>query len=339
MGDKIAFAGPWIGEFGWEIMTWVPYLRKLSHDYDKMYISTFPGVEALYSGFHCEIEFMPRGHDCRLDEWESRELWHDILMEASAGNVTNENWEAYQTNHITPIKKYHIDGEYARYGSPVVKDVAVLFHARGIEKRAFKNWSREKWTRLAKEFPGAGSIGSLDDLMVSGGDVAHRDCRGEKLQNQMDLIASASIVIGQSSGIMHLALMCGTPIATWGDCNNFGESLEKRYKETWNPFHTPVTWIGDTWDPDPEDIMAALKPKNVPAPQVLSILHDAVESGQYIISTAWMGERDGKEAVFTGCSAMSFPDDRLDQAAEQMTKDVNGAISKAKAERIPVSWR
>lgn len=320
---RIAFAGPWIGEFGWEILTWVPYLRKLSHEYGKMYISTFEGVEALYTGFHCPVEFVPHNDQRmgRSDNWM---------------NVTADHVEHPEdvTDEIGRIKEYRIEGEYVRYGSPVVKDVGVLFHARGIEKGAYKNWPREKWEKLAEAFPEAKCIGSKGDLSV-----CKRVYNDYGLPQLIDVIASAQVVIGQSSGVMHLAAMCGTPIVTWGDCNNFGDTLENRYKETWNPFGTPVTWIGDTWDPEPEQILDALKPKGLPPIQVAQSIHEAVESGMYMIATARIGEKDGNEIVLTNCQGVDFPEHMLDRAEKQLTQNIKASISKARAERIPVSWR
>jgi len=305
-------------------MTWVPYLRKLSRDYEKMIISTFEGVEALYSGFHCELEFRPHTDQKRVDGW-TEVNWPYVGIEL----------EAY---HIKPIKQYKVDGEYVRYGSPVVQDAVVLFHARGIQTAAFKNWDIEKWAVLAKEFPSAISIGSKDDLHVPG----TGDARGMSLGSLMDLVASASIVIGQSSGVMHLAAMCGTQQLVWADNKTyFNEPLEKRYQETWNPFGTPVTWIDcDNWDPQPDQIMQALKPKHsIPNTQVLSVIYDAVQSGQYIIGVAHVGEKDNKAAVMAKSIGINFPDSMLEQAEEQLFKSVRGSIAKAKAERMPVSWR
>jgi hypothetical protein len=325
----IGFAGPWVGEFGWEIMTWVPYLRKLSHDYEKMYISTFQGMEPLYSGFHCGVEFLPHEYRKRTDSWTDTSLVKYRLPPAALVPLD-------EMERIMPIKEYKVDGEYVRYGSPAIKDVAILFHARGVDRFGFKNWPVEKWEVLAKEFPGATSIGSKDDLHVPG----TRDCRGAELGMLMDCIASAAIVIGQSSGVMHLASMWGTPQLVWADNKTyFNEPLEKRYKETWNPFHTRVTWIDcDNWNPDPEQILEALKPRKAPTPQVLSSIHDAVESEQYIVAIAWMGERDGKPSVSTNCIGVSFPDAHLDRAGEQLASEVRNSIAKAQAKRMPVSW-
>lgn len=319
----IAFAGPWIGELGWEIMTWVPYLRKLSRDYEKMYISTFRRMDALYTGFHCEVEFVDQDPGTRVDNWTEVSWPHTIPEDV--------------TDHIKAIKQYKVDGEYVRYGSPVRKDVGVLFHARGIEKGSFKNWGRDKWERLAKEFPGANSIGSGADLSVPG----THSFVNTGLAVLMDVIASATIVIGQSSGLMHLASMCGTPQLVWADNKTyFNESLEKRYKETWNPFGTRVTWVDcDNWNPDPERILDALKPKIAPTPQVLSALEQAAESGHYIVATARIGEKDGAPTVLTNCETVNFPGGALDKAGELLVASMRSSIAKAQAERKPASWR
>lgn len=320
--DKIAFAGPWIGEFGWEIMTWVPYLRKLSREYDKMYISTFPGMEALYTGFHCEVEFRPHSHPGRTDDWEGRLPSVSLDM-------------GLRTMPIVPIKEYRIDGEYVRYGSPVVKDVGVLFHARGIEKGAKKNWPRVKWEKLAEQFPGAISVGSAGDQHVTGSGMVNPE-----LDRLMDTIASAAVVIGGSSGVMHLALMCGTPIVTWGDCNNFGDTLKNRYMETWNPFGTPVTWVGDTWDPEPEEVMEAIRPTVSirPPEKVIRSIHDAVESGHYLIAVAYAKEQGDQMAIVSTCESVGFPDVLLDKAYDDVGKAIKGAIAQAQSDRRPGSW-
>lgn len=318
---KVAFAGPWIGELGWEILTWVPYLRKLSREYDKMYISTFAGVEALYTGFHCELDFKPHDYTERIDDWTKR------------GGMP---CPADTTDTIKSIKEYRIEGEYVRYGSPVVKDVGVLFHARGIEKGASKNWPQAKWEKLAKEFPGALTVGTASDLDIE----EIYDARGRRLNELMDVIASAAVVIGGSSGVMHLALMCGTPIVTWGDCNNFGDTLKNRYMSTWNPFGTPVTWVGDTWDPEPEQIMEALKPKHSrPDTQTLSAIYDAIQSGHYLLSAAHIKQKDDQAAIVAKSVAINFPDDMVDEAAKQMASNMQDSIAKVRAERAPVSWR
>ncbi len=333
MGEekKIAFAGPWIGEFGWEIMTWIPYLRKLSHDYDKMIISTFPGVEALYTGFHCEIEFSPHDYPERVDDWLQYPPERALHPEAQ--------------DHLKPIKQYRVAvggntwGEHARYGSPIIDYTTILFHARAIDKGSFKNWPKEKWKVLAKELPEAMCIGGNGDRAING----IPDLRVTPLPELMNQIASASVVIGQSSGVMHLAVMCGTPVVVWGDDKlmNFGESLETRYKETWNPFGTPVTWINceKAWDPEPEQIIEALKPRKAPNAHALDAMQKAAQSGRYIMEVVYVEQVDGKDAVISRCIPQDFPWNHLEQAMKQMTNDTAEAVRQMKHERRPDSWR
>ena len=48
-------AGPWIGEFGWEIFAWHGYIRALSRKYDKTTVICNTGAEYFYSDFANQI--------------------------------------------------------------------------------------------------------------------------------------------------------------------------------------------------------------------------------------------------------------------------------------------
>ena len=77
----------------------------------------------------------------------------------------------------------------------------------------------------------------------------------------MDRMARAKLVVGVSSGIMHLAAACGTNIVVWGDRRTyFNETLEQRYKITWNPFNVKVGWLtADDWQPEPKEIIKKIR--------------------------------------------------------------------------------
>ena len=45
------FAGPWVGEFGWELMSWQGMVRKLAPRYKRVIISCRPESQALYQDF------------------------------------------------------------------------------------------------------------------------------------------------------------------------------------------------------------------------------------------------------------------------------------------------
>jgi len=311
---KIAFAGPWIGEFGWEIMTWQSYLRKLSHDYDKMIISTFEGMEPLYDGFHCETEFLPHKHPGRALDWR------DVSMVNTGFDRT-----AYTcpVDDIVPIKQFKVEGEFIRYGTPIETDIELLFHARGIQKANFKNYPHEKWDELAGSFPKAASVGIGDDYHVPG----TVDMRGIPLQDLMDLMASVQVCVGQSSGVMHLATLCGLKQVVWGDNKtHFSETLENRYKMIWNPFKTPVTWIpADNWDPESSDILKGILHDSQdarPSPAGLNHLQKAVGSGRYLLAVAYIDETDGKLTIESYVETVEVPDDKLTEVIAQVEKDM-----------------
>jgi ADP-heptose:LPS heptosyltransferase len=85
------------------------------------------------------------------------------------------------------------------------------------------------------------------------------DLRGIGMESLCDIISAARLVIGVSSGVMHLAAACGADLVVWGDDRTYyNETLEKRYKETWNPHHVNVQWITG-WQPGPHIIINAIE--------------------------------------------------------------------------------
>lgn len=317
---KLVFAGPWYGEFGWETMIWQSYLRKLSREYDKMIISTFPGMEPLYVDFHCEVVFLPHQHPDRALEWRDTSLI-ETGFDATEYTVPVE--------YIKPIKQFKVEGEFVVYGTPIETDLEVLFHARDIQKASFKNYAHEKWDELGASFPKAASVGSLDDYHVSG----TIDKRGIPLQELMDLMASSQVIVGQSSGVMHLATLCGLKQVVWGDNKTyFSETLERRYKEIWNPLGTPVAWIEtEAWDPDPNEILKGmLQDQNGrPSQKALNVLKSATEAEKYIIAIVYYDEKDGKAQIESYCEKVSFPDDKLVEAVTQIKRDLDTICEKS----------
>lgn len=318
--SKIAFAGPAIMEFGWEIMTWQAYLRKLSHNHGKMIISTFEGMEPLYVGFHCEVEFLPHKHPGRALEWR------DVSMVETGFDATQYT---IPVETIAPIKQFRVEGEFVRYGTPFETDIEILFHARGIQKASFKNYAHAKWNELASSFPKAASVGSEEDYHIPG----TIDKRGIPLQELMDLMASSQVIVGQSSGVMHLATLCGLRQVVWGDNKTyFSETLERRYKEIWNPFDTPVTWIPtDAWNPETKDVMQAMLDGSESVGLTAEILHhmkQAGESGRYLISITRLTEKDGKGTLESFCQAVGLPPDKQAEATAQSKQDMDNLLKK-----------
>jgi len=217
---------PWHGEFGWEIMSWAPTVRKMARGFEKVVVTSFDGMAPLYEDFATGF----RNH-------------------GRAGRSLNYP------------KNYRPNGEYYRYGRPENCEFFFdcLIHARGISRKSSINYKRwDELLALIKKMPvTCAVIGSTEDYRPG----SLFDLRGIELQKLMNLISRAKLVVGVSSGLMHLAAACGTDLVVWGDRRTyFGETLEQRYKVTWNPFNVKVGWVAaDNFQPEPEAIAEQIK--------------------------------------------------------------------------------
>lgn len=217
----------WYGEFGWEIMTWAPWCRRQAQGHDQVIVTSFAGMAPLYADF--ATEFRPNGQTARS---------------------------------LNYPKHYHVDGLHHRYGRPeqVAYHFDVIIHARGVARKRAINYRR--WRVLAdllmQRRLSFAWVGGIEDTAEPdcGFDLRHFD-----LRMLMDVIAASKVVIGVSSGIMHLAAACGTDLIVWGDRRTyFGETLETRYKATWNPNNVRVGWIdADDWQPEPQRIIEEIE--------------------------------------------------------------------------------
>ena len=218
---------PWHGEFGWEVASWVPSCRAKAKGCDEVIASSFEAMAPLYADFVTEF----RAHD---------------------GKGRGLNYPKQYRPKPAEYFKYGNAGD-SRYSCKI------LVHARGIRRKANINYRRFlDLTMLLPQVYTVGWIGTAEDDYIP---CTGLDLRGLELQALMDLIARAKIVVGVSSGIMHLAAACGTSIVTWGDRRTyFGETLEQRYKITWNPFNVRVGWLNaDNWQPEPDAIIEKIK--------------------------------------------------------------------------------
>ena len=70
---KTLVAGPWLGEFGWELFGWQGYLRALSKKFDRTIIVAKGNTDFLYRDFaDTYLKFVPERKSTRrtiLAEW------------------------------------------------------------------------------------------------------------------------------------------------------------------------------------------------------------------------------------------------------------------------------
>lgn len=238
------FFGPWYGELGWELHTWQAYCRAEAKKFDKVYVSSFASMEPLYWDF--ANEFIPHRHPSRALDWR------DI-------SAIDYDMPDGIDVHIKPHKQYRVqDQNFIQFGDEPIHVFACLVHARNIRKGSGKNYPQVLWEELVESLPGrVASVGTDSDLHVKGTE----DLRGIPLNALMNYMAGSQLVVGQSSGVMHLAALCGTSLVVWGDARTyFGETLEQRYKETWNPLGARVIYVfDDAWQPPPQEVVKAVR--------------------------------------------------------------------------------
>ncbi|MCK9570159.1 hypothetical protein M0R72_14540 [Candidatus Pacearchaeota archaeon] len=229
--QKSTILPAWFGEFGWEVMSWSPWCRARARECGGAIITSFGASRALYEDFATRF----RDHGGRD---RSLEYPKDMRM-------------------------YRSDGpgfEHRRFGNPDnAEPFDVLIHARGIARKASINY--RAWDLLCGLCALCGykvaSIGTRVDGHIPG----TRDLRQIALDRLMDVMAAAGVCVGCSSGVMHLAAACGCDLVVWGDTKTrYGQTLERRYKETWNPQHVAVEWLdADDWQPAAARIMQAIE--------------------------------------------------------------------------------
>jgi len=211
---------PWYGEFGWEIMTWAPRLRWIHAQVkpDKSIVTSFQGMSALYSDF---AGFQP--HLCQIRGLEYEKMF-----------------------------KLESEAVYFKYGK-ADKKFDLLVHCRNLEHKKEINY--QFWGEIFSMVKNLriGVIGSKTDNYFGIGEYL----RGIDLQVLMNYMAGAKCTLGVSSGTIHLASACGCPHLVWGEGIYFNETLEKRYKEIWNPFNTKCEFLPE-WQPEPSNIIEKL---------------------------------------------------------------------------------
>ncbi len=253
--SKTLFAGPWVGEFGWELMHWQGFVRKLSRQYSKTIISCRKGNEALYADFSHDFVFHQlRGvAECNsLHKMEKPEEMESILAEIPDG-----------ADHLSPLGFQPLERqEFIRYGKQQKEwECDIVFHPRGRNFGGDRNWSKENWQELLGSFKQAGlklaCIGLRSATLDL--DADFMDYRDIPLSQTLDLMASAKLVLGPSSGPMHLASLCGTPHLVWTDTEKYAHGQRNRYKYevVWNPFKTQAIVIDEYgFNPSVKTILA-----------------------------------------------------------------------------------
>jgi len=244
-------AGPWSGEFGWEVFCWQAHLRHLSENGNKVIAVSRDESRFLYEDFcHQYIAFDPLG--TKMDSYKC------IDMKADFSPILNS---CKFDQHLDPRKgevfysgdkmlcRNFFSQKFIKFGiQGAVSGYDVILHARSTEKCGtfFRNWKRDKWDELVALLKRRGlsvaSIGSPNDAMYIGGT---QNLIGYGLKEISDVMANSGMIIGPSSGPMHFASLCGLSQVVWSESKN-----RSKYLNYWNPFKAIVSFYdAESWDP------------------------------------------------------------------------------------------
>jgi len=259
---KTLYAGPWVGEFGWELMSWNPLVRKKAQDYDRVVVEGPPTSRYLYefANEYIDNPTVPHTSDGYLGKTKNPA---STLEDCE---VFAPNWPAHgapeMKGFLQPFVPY-ADREYRCLATNPIHIADVVCAFRPPKKLRDKtlvgreyplDMCAELVSKLCERGITVACIGDRNNYQISGsGDV-----RGRDLELQCAVISAAKVAVGPSSGPMHLASLCKIPHVTWFNTRN-NSSSQARYKEHWNPFKTPHTYLTQSV-PTPEEIVSAVEP-------------------------------------------------------------------------------
>jgi len=254
---RVLVAGPYVGEFGHELMDWQPWVRAQVSRHDEVHVITYPGRDCLYPG--CHVHY----HDVALEtagykhgRFSPAQL--EALARKRAAELGLKNYDLMTALHL--CTRYHqrflLPAKFELLGQPPAvggfRDVA--FHFRQVKKAGpdqTRNYPLEFCDRVVEYCRTRGmSFHCIGHPRYAYCPAGVEDRRTEDLGASVAAIRSVRLLAGELSGPMHLAQLAGTPILIWADGQWRLDNCER-----WNVFHVPTYIVAnDTHQPEPDRV-------------------------------------------------------------------------------------
>lgn len=244
--NRTLFAGPWVGEFGWELFCWHGFIRRLAPRFDRVIVACRTGHDLLYKDFADDIiHFDPEREE--TDMWKNHTASHarsfhlhytegiPHLSIAYPENYAARWWVNEKWHDRQDLKPYETGiGDMPKY------DVLLIVRQTAKCNTAFRNWPTEHAAKFVSEMRHAGfsvaCVGKRDSAAWVQGTEDHRNLPLDKLAS---LMTNARVIVGPQCGPIHFGTLCLLPQVTWQTCAEHA----KRTEENWNPFKVPVLTI------------------------------------------------------------------------------------------------
>jgi hypothetical protein len=254
---RILVAGPYVGEFGHELMDWQAWVRAQVSRYAEVHVITYPGRDCLYPG--CRVHY----HDVALEtagykhgRFPPAQL-EDMARKKAAGLGLKDYDLMTALNICTSYhQRFLLPAKFELLGRPPAADQIrdVAFHFRHVKKEGpdqTRNYPLGLCDKVV-EFCRARNLSffCIGHPRYSYCPSGVEDRRTEDLEASVAAIRSARLLAGELSGPMHLAQLSGTAILIWAD----GQwRLDNCHH--WNVFRVPTYIVAnDTHQPEPERV-------------------------------------------------------------------------------------
>lgn len=253
---KTLIFGVFGGELGWNVCAWIAAMRKAAERFERVVAVCQESCKYLHEDFATDFEFYePIGRP---------DMWYVNRHPDKLCEVPKRILEKYPgATYYTPSRKKCLDWprKYFRYGNMSESKYDIVVHARAETKygQENRNWPNFRFKRLLEKYDGERicSVGTKAEHVPNSVDL-----RNIPLNQLCDILHNAKVCIGPSSGVMHLAHLCGCPIIVWTDSKEqkaIDATNKQRYTRLWRAWDTPVVVIDTGWQPEVKEVAAELK--------------------------------------------------------------------------------
>lgn len=257
----ILFAGPWIGEFGWELARWQGAVRKRAKE-SGLYtiVMSDPGHHVLYDDFAHEFWELPeffldavadgtlvrqcdhvRADNSKVLDLLGTLIWRELDLAADLKDWLTPGKFSPEEQYVVPLR-VGLDA-WSSAASPPQFPGYYCILPRLRRWNPHKNWPAQNWrslyTALSDLLLCPKVVGRQEEinLIVSGVEIRERDW----LTRSIDLLTHAKFAIAPESGGAVLSLLCGCPTLVFGH-----ENQRVRICRTENFLGTKVKYLART---------------------------------------------------------------------------------------------
>jgi len=289
LSDGILTAGPFVGELGFEIGEWIPHIKSLADRYNcALHVFTRKGHEALYpfaeivqtydfpvASSNCNWLFEPSEEEIdRYNKLENNMATYaaqpefsrkfQILLK-SGPKIRDKSFRSK-----VPVLIKANEDLLTKWKNELPPDPKVVLTYRANTRGSERNSSTEFVNQAANFVIKMGLtpiiIGKIDDKYPVPDFPGINLINKSTLEDVIAIYQISRVVMGSSTGIIHLAASCGIPHITWGSTYK-DDAIIERYKKDWNLNGTWVRFVSKEWNIDFKDVE--------------SVLLEAIESSGY----------------------------------------------------------